>query len=162
MGVAGGLNDNASVTGPIRSFFPNSFGLYNMSGNVNEWVADVYRPINSKDLEDFNPFRGNLFTKLVKDENNEYVRDSLGNMKRTVVSDEETKNRRNYQRNNLLNYADGDSLSLASYNTGMNTLISNKSRVYKGGSWDDRAYWLSPGTRRFLDEDQSSATIGFR
>lgn len=162
MGVAGGLNDNASVTGPIRSFFPNSFGLYNMSGNVNEWVADVYRPMNSKDLEDFNPFRGNLFTKLVKDENNEYVRDSLGNMKRTVVSDEETKNRRNYQRNNLLNYADGDSLSLASYNTGLNTLISNKSRVYKGGSWDDRAYWLSPGTRRFLDEDQSSATIGFR
>ncbi|MEN9303641.1 MAG: hypothetical protein RL264_2070 [Bacteroidota bacterium] len=42
------------------------------------------------------------------------------------------------------------------------TLISDKSRVYKGGSWADRAYWLSPGNRRFLDEDQASATIGFR
>jgi len=42
------------------------------------------------------------------------------------------------------------------------TLISDKSRVYKGGSWADRAYWLSPGNRRFLDEDKASAMIGFR
>jgi gliding motility-associated lipoprotein GldJ len=42
------------------------------------------------------------------------------------------------------------------------TLISDKSRVYKGGSWRDRAYWLNAGSRRFLDEDQSTCTIGFR
>jgi gliding motility-associated lipoprotein GldJ len=42
------------------------------------------------------------------------------------------------------------------------TLVSDKSRVYKGGSWADRAYWLSPGSRRFLDEDQSTGMIGFR
>jgi gliding motility-associated lipoprotein GldJ len=42
------------------------------------------------------------------------------------------------------------------------TLISDKSRVYKGGSWADRAYWMSPGNRRYLDEDKSSAMIGFR
>ena len=42
------------------------------------------------------------------------------------------------------------------------TLISDKSRVYKGGSWADRAYWLSPGNRRFLDEDKATALIGFR
>jgi hypothetical protein len=42
------------------------------------------------------------------------------------------------------------------------TLISDRSKVYKGGSWADRAYWLSAGNRRFLDEDKSSATIGFR
>ncbi|MFN6084084.1 MAG: gliding motility lipoprotein GldJ, partial [Fluviicola sp.] len=42
------------------------------------------------------------------------------------------------------------------------TLISDKSRVYKGGSWRDRAYWLNAGSRRFLDEDKSSAMIGFR
>ena len=42
------------------------------------------------------------------------------------------------------------------------TLISNKSRVYKGGSWKDRAYWLAPSQRRFLDEDQSTDAIGFR
>ena len=42
------------------------------------------------------------------------------------------------------------------------TLISDKSRVYKGGSWADRSYWLSSGNRRFLDEDKSSDAIGFR
>jgi gliding motility-associated lipoprotein GldJ len=42
------------------------------------------------------------------------------------------------------------------------TLISDKSRVYKGGSWKDRAYWLAVGNRRFLDEDKSTCTIGFR
>lgn len=42
------------------------------------------------------------------------------------------------------------------------TLISDKSRVYKGGSWRDRAYWLNAGSRRFLDENQSTCTIGFR
>lgn len=43
-----------------------------------------------------------------------------------------------------------------------NSLIDNKVRVYKGGSWNDVAYWLSPGTRRFLDQDSATATIGFR
>jgi gliding motility-associated lipoprotein GldJ len=42
------------------------------------------------------------------------------------------------------------------------TLISNKSRVYKGGSWKDRAYWLAPSQRRYLDENQSTDAIGFR
>lgn len=42
------------------------------------------------------------------------------------------------------------------------TLISDKSRVYKGGSWRDRAYWLNAGSRRFLDEEKSTCTIGFR
>ncbi len=42
------------------------------------------------------------------------------------------------------------------------TLISDKSRVYKGGSWKDRAYWLVPSARRYLDEEQSTDAIGFR
>ena len=42
------------------------------------------------------------------------------------------------------------------------TLISDKSRVYKGGSWKDRAYWLAPSQRRYLDENKSTDAIGFR
>ena len=42
------------------------------------------------------------------------------------------------------------------------TLISDKSRVIKGGSWADRAFWLSPGARRFKEEDKADRTIGFR
>ena len=39
------------------------------------------------------------------------------------------------------------------YDFGNHTLISNRSRVYKGGSWMDRAYFITPGSRRFLEED---------
>jgi gliding motility-associated lipoprotein GldJ len=162
MGVAGGLNDNASIPGPIEAFFPNGFGLYNMSGNVNEWVADVYRPLSTLDVDDLNPYRGNEFKKLYKNSQGEYERDSLGRVKYVTVTDEESSNRRNYQKGNVINFRDGDSTSNAQYGYGKTTLINDKSRVYKGGSWNDRAYWLGPGTRRFLEEDQASSSIGFR
>lgn len=44
----------------------------------------------------------------------------------------------------------------------MTSMINNRARVYKGGGWKDRAYWMSPGTRRFLDEKQSRDDLGFR
>jgi len=40
MGVAGNLNDNADVTAPAKSYWPNAYGLYNMSGNVAEMVTE--------------------------------------------------------------------------------------------------------------------------
>ena len=48
------------------------------------------------------------------------------------------------------------------YDYGKSSMITDRTRVYKGGSWKDRAYWLNPGTRRFLDQAQSSDAIGFR
>jgi sulfatase modifying factor 1 len=48
------------------------------------------------------------------------------------------------------------------YQTGTTTLISDETHVYKGGSWKDRAFWMSPGTRRFLEEHQATDYIGFR
>ncbi len=100
----------------------------------------------------------------------------LGRVKREYVTDEESKNRRNYQKGNVINYLDGDSLIMGvnygfdsvalnakeGRGYGITTLISDKSRVIKGGSWNDRPYWLSPGTRRFMEEDQASSTVGFR
>jgi gliding motility-associated lipoprotein GldJ len=161
MGVAGGLNDRSAIPAPIDAFLPNGFGLYNMSGNVNEWVADVYRPIEI-DNDDFNPYRGNRFKKVDMSGGQGNLRDSIGRIKEVDEVDSTLRNRRNYQRSYAVNYLDGDSLSTANYGYGLTTLISDKSRVYKGGSWNDRAYWLSPGTRRFLEEDQSSNTLGFR
>ena len=77
-------------------------------------------------------------------------------------NDSALRNRRNYQRAYAIDFLDGDSTSGAQYGYGITTLISDKSRVYKGGSWNDMPYWLVPGTRRFMEEDQSTATIGFR
>jgi len=38
MGVAGQLNDNADITAPVTSYWPNELGIYNMSGNVAEMI----------------------------------------------------------------------------------------------------------------------------
>lgn len=40
MGIAGSLNDHADVTAPVKSYWPNDYGLYNCAGNVAELVAD--------------------------------------------------------------------------------------------------------------------------
>ena len=161
-GVAGGLNDRAFYASPVMANFPNGFGLYNMAGNVSEWVMDVYRPLTLIDADDVAPFRGNKYQTLYKNANGEAEIDSLGRVKMRDVTDAESKDRRNYQRGNVINYLDGDSLSQVSYGYGVTTLISDFSRVYKGGGWNDLPYWLSPGARRFLEEDQALSTLGFR
>ena len=168
MGVAGKLNDNACPTAPIRSYLPNDFGLYNMAGNVNEWVQDLYRPLTSitlRDVEnhDLNPYRGGKFEQKILDEDGRPVeKDSLGRIRYRYVEDDEVATRENYKRGQVYNYLDGDQESNAFYDFGRHTLVSDKARVFKGGSWADRAYWLSPGTRRYKEEDRADRTIGFR
>ena len=43
MGVTGDLNDGADITAPVRSYWPNQFGLYNLSGNVAEMLQEEGR-----------------------------------------------------------------------------------------------------------------------
>jgi len=178
MGVAGGLNDNAEITAPVYAYVPNDFGLYNMAGNVNEWVMDIYRPMTSSDADDFNPFRGNEFKKLELDEEGYPVeKDSLGRLVYIPVTEEENTDRRNYRKADYRGYKDGgggtsyDEFTSSdfdefageiTYDYGKSSLVSNMARVYKGGSWNDRAFYLTPGARRWMNETQSSATIGFR
>lgn len=171
MGMAGALNDNAHITAPVVSYIPNDYGLYNMAGNVNEWVQDVYRPLTSTSLrdvetQDLNPFRGNVFTELDLDAEGkpQFENDSIapGRLKYRELKADEIANRRNFQLSNVINHLDGDKQSEAVYDYGKHSLVSDKTRVYKGGAWNDRAYWLSPGTRRFLEEEKSSSYLGFR
>ncbi len=168
MGIAGKLNDKAHITAPVRSYLPNDFGLYNMAGNVNEWTMDIYRPLTSitisdEEEQDLNPFRGNKFkTKILDEDGKAIEKDSLGRLRYRMVQDDEVANRENYKVGQPYNFLDGDKQSEAFYDYGKTTLISDKARVIKGGSWQDRAYWLSPGTRRFREEDKSYRDLGFR
>ena len=178
MGVAGGLNDNADYTAPVYQYLPNDYGLYNMAGNVNEWTMDIYRPSTAQESSDLNPYRGNVFEKLkMDDEGYPIEKDSLGRLVYEPVTQEENADRRNYKKSDYRGYKDGgggdsyedftaqdmdEFASEITYDFGVSSLINNQSRVYKGGSWADRAYFLSPGARRWLDEGQGSVTIGFR
>jgi gliding motility-associated lipoprotein GldJ len=162
MGVAGGLNDRASIPAPVKSFYPNAFGLYNMAGNVSEWVEDVYRPLSPLDVSDFNPFRGNVFRDVYRNQYGEPEKDSLGNLKTILEPDSIAEDHWNYMRADLRDYLDGDSTSGATYAYGETTLVNDSSRVIKGGSWNDFPYWLSPGARRFMQQDRASNTVGFR
>jgi gliding motility-associated lipoprotein GldJ len=62
-GIAGWSDDGADITNAVKSYVPNDLGLYDMGGNVSEWVADVYRPIVDDEFNDFNYYRGNIFQK---------------------------------------------------------------------------------------------------
>lgn len=280
MGVAGKLNDNADITAPVFSYWPNDYGLYNMAGNVSEWVMDVYRPLSYEDMDDFRPFRGNVFQTKQRDNEgllldkydipiydleglksylddmqaqqqniaNEVEQELLATLQEqidqalelladdqkyeaniiiveesiesikgadesarlapTLLKDyssyiierpgalryretqvEENIDRRNYKRADNINFKDGDwdshidevhwenfegegqrpeSSFMYVYPgqgqgpTDFNSLVNDQARVYKGGSWKDRAYWMVPGTRRYLDERQSTNYLGFR
>lgn len=145
-GIAGRLNDGALITSYIYEYPPNDYGLYNMAGNVSEWVWDVYRPLSHQDFDDLNPIRRDDFLDKHSDYRNRYTKTAKDST--VTLPDGTTKSVRTYE------YSKNPQ--------GFISLISDKARVYKGGSWKDVAYWMSPGTRRFLDEDSATATIGFR
>jgi gliding motility-associated lipoprotein GldJ len=185
MGLAGGVDGVAPTPMAVNSFEPNDFGLYCMAGNVSEWVLDIYRPLTFEDVEDFRPFRGNVFEEYDKNAEGLIYKDSLGRVARKKIG-KLKQERQNYIMGDNRNYKDGDMMSLITGELDMNrqdsiansnkmyyqgvgakqkgrsTLISELSRVYKGGSYKDRAYWLSPGARRFLDENRATDDIGFR
>lgn len=182
MGVAGTLNDGADITAPVGVYPPNDFGLYNMAGNVAEWVADVYRPMSHQDVSDFSPYRGNVFMKMRMEDGVPAERDSLGRMRFDTIAPNDVVGRTNYRQADNRDHLDGDLMSLIDrqawranqtgqavtdtnmrmYAFGTTSLINNEARVVKGGSWKDGAYYLSPGVRRFMDQNKSTDYIGFR
>ncbi|MCQ2327627.1 MAG: SUMF1/EgtB/PvdO family nonheme iron enzyme [Bacteroidales bacterium] len=204
MGVASALNDHWEYTAPVNYYFPNDYGLYNMAGNVAEWVMDVYRPSTPEDAGDINPYRGNVYvTKVLDSDGMVAEKDSLGRITYREVTVEDNINRRNYRQGDNINYLDGDLASQLTdawkseasededeyeapsadedeegttvakmnqgdietagmYDYGVSSMVNNKVRVVKGGSWKDKALYLSPGEKRYLPQDQRAEWVGFR
>ncbi len=218
-GIAGWSDDGADITAEVKSYEPNDYGLYDMAGNVAEWVADVYRPIVDDEFNDFNYYRGNVYTKNFIGEDGKVkivtadsiVYDTLSNGKiiarslpgeilQIPVDENETYLRTNFSKSDNRDYRDGDKRSTRyfqsfggdenieddtkrMYNspkhfvssdsiggldrqydktTNRTTLIDNQVRVFKGGSWRDRDYWLDPAQRRYFPQDMATDYIGFR
>jgi formylglycine-generating enzyme len=208
-GLSGWSSDGSDIPIKIKSYPPNAFGIYDMSGNVAEWVSDVYRPIIDSDANDFNYFRGNVFKKKInkegktvyvgsKDAEIKYdtlpngkikVNELPGTIKNFDINPKDYALRRNFTRSDNVNVNDGDKNSSRYYSSNGNnepkmynspekpkfikdsveydtekrtTLISDNTRVYKGGAWSDREYWLDPAQRRYLPEYMATNYIGFR
>ena len=222
-GIAGWSDDGGDITVQVKSYPPNDFGVYDMAGNVAEWVADVYRPIIDDEANDFNYYRGNIYLKNAIGEDgkativspDQLVYDTLpngkvmlkrlpGDLEKVPIDEEETFLRQNFSESDNRNFRDGDKESTRLYASFNNTddnpnqkpetagmydaplhpsvsadgegnisrnidksgtrtsLITDEVRVYKGGSWKDRAYWLDPAQRRYLPQYIATDYIGFR
>ncbi len=221
-GIAGWSDDGADITIQVKQYPPNDFGIYDMAGNVSEWVSDVYRPIVDDEANDFNYYRGNVYLKNVIGEDgkaqtispDQLVFDTLpngkvllkrlpGDLDQAAIDEEETFLRQNFYESDNRNFRDGDIESTRKFSNGApaeddnskpestlmynaptaakvtldeegnvirtvdksnkrTTLITDEVRVYKGGSWKDRAYWLDPAQRRYLPQYIATESIGFR
>ena len=219
-GIAGWSDDGADITNEVMSYDPNDFGIYDMAGNVAEWVADVYRPIVDDEFNDFAYYRGNIYTKnalaedgsvkVIGTDNFEYdtltngkiIAKSLpGQLAKIPVDEDETYLRTNFDKSDNRNFRDGDKQSSRYFDdfeevedsnsditrrmydspkhiVGANSdgtlnreydksntrtsLVNDEARVYKGGSWKDREFWIDPAQRRFYPEDMATDFIGFR
>ena len=217
-GLAGWSEDRGDITVAVKTYAPNDFGLYDMAGNVAEWVADVYRPIIDDEKSDFNYFRGNVYMKHAIGEDGKQVvvtpetikydtlpntriiaRNLPGNLATVPVDSSDTYLRYNFTRSDNRSYRDGDKASTrnfrnqndmmtpeAEYANSMynapkpkkfgteingkdydtsndrTSLIDDEVRVFKGGSWRDRAFWIDPAQRRYLPQYIATDYIGFR
>ena len=223
-GIAGWSDDGADITIQVKAYPPNDFGVYDMAGNVAEWVSDVYRPIVDDEANDFNYYRGNVYLKEIIGPDgkaeiiqpDQLVYDTLpngkvllkripGQLKQVPIDEEETFLRQNFTESDNRNFRDGDIESTRQFagqlgsdddagdgrpestkmydapthakvtkdqdgniirskdkSTKRTSLITDEVRVYKGGSWKDRAYWLDPAQRRYLPQYIATDYIGFR
>ena len=108
-----------------------------------------------------------------------YVKSLPGEVKKIKIDENDAQLRSNFKEAYNADFLDGDDNSnpyeksmykfavdddgdIISNQEDVKSLISDKTRVIKGGSWKDRKYWLDPAQRRYLPEFMAADFIGFR
>ena len=123
-------------------------------------------------MTEYNPYRGNVYTVIQNDDNDKPILTPTGCL---AVKFESIDDKRDFKDGDLTSRLDTDypldTVGLSEEQRAevkfdptdiLAPHITKTSRVYKGGSWNDRIYWLNPTTRRFMDQSKSSCTVGFR
>ncbi|HQN92570.1 MAG: SUMF1/EgtB/PvdO family nonheme iron enzyme [Bacteroidales bacterium] len=134
-------DDGFFLTSEVKAYPPNQKGLYDMAGNVAEWVLDRYEVRDHPYRVLPNDDAQTAFEKVYKQmEYGSEIRDSLNERDRWY----------------LTRYAEQ-----AMHNAGVYHKMQ-PARVVKGGSWADPAVYIMPGTRTIFNENKTSSRIGFR
>ena len=119
---------------------------------------------------EYNPFRGNEYVTLdtASMVNNRpvYKINPLGGITKYIKKEDDKRDFKDGDLESMINF-DLDSTKMLiddslDITDKLRPRITKTTRIYKGGSWKDRVYWLNPTTRRYLDQTKSANDIGFR
>lgn len=152
-------HDNNAYTSSVKSYNPNGFGLYNMAGNVSEWVYDVARPIYSSLVKNLNPFKSN--------QRELYQPDSAKNDSLKLAEEILQSCATGTNTLRLDTVEDRSFIDKVIKRTWQDIQVIKRSlgvepRVVKGGSWNDPAIYLLCGSRQAVPQNKTSSMIGFR
>ena len=101
-----------------------------------------------------------VFTEI--DENDSQLRVNFNEAYNTDYLDGDVQSNPNGDADEMYKFAVDEKGDQIKEQEKVKSLVSDQTRVVKGGSWKDRAYWLDPAQRRYLPEFMAADFIGFR